>query len=337
MELPEWTTENTEVSGIKLGASVSDSINLVITTPLDCQSRAIAGLAQTAIEAKRRAMQLFLLSALTMCAFAANSILTRMAIDWGHIDPAGFALVRVGAGAIVLAVLVALRCGRLPLLRRNRIGGALSLAVYMIGFSLAYMTLDAGLGALILFGVVQITMFTYAALAGATPTKRQITGAVAAFAGLVIVLWPDGQSSTDIIGAGLMVLAGMGWAAYTIIGRTSGDPLAATSANFLLCLPFMLIFPAFAGGHFTATGMLMAALCGGVTSGLGYALWYAVLTRLDGATAAVAQLSVPIVAILAGSLLLGEPLSLTLLLATALVLGGIAWALSAKSAPTGHR
>jgi len=258
-------------------------------------------------------------------------------VDGGHIDPAGFALVRVGAGALVLGILVALRGGRLPLLRRNRIGGAVSLAVYMIGFSLAYLTLDAGLGALILFGVVQITMFTYAALTGAAPTTRQITGAGAAFAGLVLVLWPDGQGSTEPIGAGLMVLAGIGWAAYTIIGRTSGDPLAATSANFLLCLPFMLILPAFMGSHFSLAGLLLGALCGGVTSGLGYALWYAVLTRIDGGTAAVAQLSVPIIAILAGALLLGEPLSLTLILATALVLGGIAWALSAKSAPKDRR
>jgi len=309
----------------------------IITSQLEPYAKGIPRLARLESEAKREVMQLFLLSALTMCASAANSILTRMAVDGGHIDPAGFALVRVGAGALVLGILVALRGGRLPLLRRNRIGGAVSLAVYMIGFSLAYLTLDAGLGALILFGVVQITMFTYAALTGAAPTTRQITGAGAAFAGLVLVLWPDGQGSTEPIGAGLMVLAGIGWAAYTIIGRTSGDPLAATSANFLLCLPFMLILPAFMGSHFSLAGLLLGALCGGVTSGLGYALWYAVLTRIDGGTAAVAQLSVPIIAILAGALLLGEPLSLTLILATALVLGGIAWALSAKSAPKDRR
>jgi drug/metabolite transporter (DMT)-like permease len=313
------------------------SRGFVITTQLDCYVEENQRLAQLGRGAKRMVMQLFLLSALTMCAFAANSILTRMAVDGGHIDPAGFALVRVAAGALILGIMVALRGGRLPLLRANRIGGAVSLAVYMIGFSLAYLTLDAGLGALILFGVVQITMFTYAAMTGAAPTARQITGAAAAFAGLVLVLWPDGQGSTDIIGAGLMVAAGMGWAAYTIIGRTSGDPLAATSANFLLCLPFMLILPALTGSHFSMTGLLLGALCGGVTSGLGYALWYAVLARIDGGTAAVAQLSVPIIAILAGALLLDEPLNLTLLIATALVLGGIAWAISARSAPTDRR
>lgn len=309
----------------------------IIATRLDCHREENRCLAQPGGEAKRKVMQLFFLSALTMCAFAANSILTRMAVDGGHIDPAGFALVRVAAGALILGGMVALRGGRLPLLRRNRIGGAVSLAVYMIGFSLAYLTLDAGLGALILFGVVQITMFTYAALTGAAPTARQITGAAAAFAGLVFALWPDGQGSTDIVGAGLMILAGIGWAAYTIIGRTSGDPLAATSANFLLCLPFMLVLPALTGAQFSLTGLLLGALCGGVTSGLGYALWYAVLTRIDSGTAAVAQLSVPIIAIFTGALLLGEPLNLALLIATALVLGGIAWAISARSVPTDRR
>lgn len=309
----------------------------MITTQLDRHARGHRRLAQTSTEGKRSVMQLFLLSALTMCAFAANSILTRLAVNEGHIDPAGFALVRVGAGALVLAVMVTLRGRRLPLLRRNRIGGAVSLSVYMIGFSLAYLTLDAGLGALILFGAVQITMFSFAALTGAAPTPRQVTGAAAAFAGLVLVLWPDGEGSTDILGAGLMVIAGVGWAAYTIIGRTSGDPLVATSANFLLCFPVMLILPVFAGGHFSMTGLLLGVLCGAVTSGLGYALWYAVLARIDSGTAAVAQLIVPIIAILAGALLLGEPLSLTLVIATALVLGGIAWALSAGSVQADRR
>ena len=138
-------------------------------------------------------------------------------------------------------------------------------------------------------------------------------------------------------GAALMVLAGIGWAVYSILGRGAGDPLAATSANFLLCLPLMLVLPLFSGAEFSPIGIALAVLCGGVTSGLGYALWYVVLRQIDGGTAAVAQLSVPIIAILGGVVLLGEAISLTLILATALVLGGIAWALSARSAPAGRR
>ena len=295
------------------------------------------GLAQVCRAAKPFDMQIFFLTVVTMVAFAANSILTRMALEGGYIDPAGFALVRVGAGAVVLSVLVALRGGALPLFRRNRIAGALSLALYMIGFSLAYRTLDAGLGALILFGVVQITMFTQSALSGTSPSKRQMGGAAVAFAGLMLVLWPAEGGGTDPVGAALMVLAGLGWAVYSIVGRSAVDPLAATSANFVLCLPLMLLLPMVSGASFSGMGVALAALCGGVTSGLGYALWYVVLRQIDGGTAAVAQLSVPIIAILGGVVLLGEAVSLTLIIATALVLGGIAWALSAKSAQAGRK
>ncbi len=282
-------------------------------------------------------MRLFVLTLFTMIAFASNSILTRMAIDGGHIDPSGFAIVRVLAGAVVLGMIITARGRSLPILRRNRIPGAVSLTIYMIGFSLAYLTLDAGLGALILFGVVQVTMFVHAALRGTAPSKRQMTGAGIAFLGLMIALWPGPGGVADPVGAVLMVLAGLGWAAYTIIGRTSTDPLAATSANFLLCFPLVLILLAGTGLSYSATGIALAVLCGGLTSGLGYALWYTVLPQMDGATAAIVQLSVPIIAILAGALILGEGLGIVLICSAVLVLGGIGFAVSAGSPPRGHR
>ncbi|MGJ8627738.1 MAG: DMT family transporter [Sulfitobacter sp.] len=282
-------------------------------------------------------MRLITLTFLTMLAFASNSILTRMAIEGGHIDPSGFAIVRVVAGAIVLGMIISVRGGSLPLLRRNRVPGAMSLTVYMISFSLAYLTLDAGLGALILFGVVQVTMFIHSAVTGAAPTQRQMIGASIAFLGLVIALWPGPGGVADPVGAVLMIIAGLGWAAYTIVGRTSADPLAATSANFLLSLPLMLILLVGAGTSYSATGIALAVLCGGLTSGLGYALWYTVLPRMDGATAAIVQLSVPVIAILAGALILGEGLGLVVLASTALVVGGIGLAVSARSLPTDHK
>lgn len=279
-------------------------------------------------------MRLFLLTCLTMIAFAANSVLTRAAIEGGHIDPSGFALVRVLSGAVVLGMVMTLRGGALPLLRRKRLPGAISLSVYMIGFSLAYLTLDAGLGALILFGVVQIAMFAHGALTGARPTSRQLAGAGLAFAGLLIVLWPGTGARADLAGAVLMVFAGLGWAAYTILGRGSADPLAATAANFLLCLPLLLVLLTGAGLRFSPEGIALAILCGGLTSGLGYALWYSVVPWLGQARAAIVQLSVPVIAIAAGVLLLGEPLTPVLIIATVLVIGGIGWAVSARSAPT---
>lgn len=282
-------------------------------------------------------MRLALLTVLTMLAFAANSLLTRAAVDGGHIDPSGFAIIRVLAGATVLGMVITLRGGGLPMLRARRWLGAFCLTAYMIGFSLAYLTLDAGLGALILFGVTQITMFGYGAVTGTRPSARQLSGAAIAFLGLLVVLWPGPDSHTDLGGALLMVLAGVGWGAYTLLGRGGSDPLVETTASFVLCLPILLVLLVGTGLRFGLFGVALAIICGGLTSGLGYALWYAVLPRLQSSTAAVVQLSVPIIAILGGALVLGEPLTLTIALAATLVLGGIGWAVSARSVPGDHR
>lgn len=275
-------------------------------------------------------MRLFLLTTLTMCAFAANSILNRLAVDSGAADPAGFAVARVFAGALVLALLVLAQRERLPLINQRRIVGAGSLSLYMIGFSLAYITLDAGLGALILFGVVQISMFGFTAVTGAAPTLRQLAGAGIALMGLTYVLWPTGAVQVDGKGAVLMTLAGVGWAAYSLAGRSEPNALSGTAANFVVALPItgLALLATGADWHMTASGYALAFLSGGVTSGLGYALWYRVLPQLSPAIAAVVQLSVPIIAIAAGVLLLREQASFGLLLGAALVLGGIALAVA---------
>ena len=282
-------------------------------------------------------MRLILLTALTMVAFASNSVLNRLAVDSGAIDPQSFAMIRVLSGAVALGMILTVRGGTLPLLARGRGVGGLSLTVYMIGFSLAYVTLDAGLGALILFGTVQVTMFGWGALRGTTPTRRQVAGATAAFAGLVYALWPGADArATDLTGALLMVLAGVGWAAYTLVGRGSKDPLASTAANFVVTLPLILILLVGASLHAAPSGIGLAILCGAVTSGLGYALWYHVLPQIAAQSAAVIQLSVPIIAIVAGAVLLGERVGLDLILSAVLVLGGIAVAITAPKAPAGR-
>ena len=271
-------------------------------------------------------MRLLLFTTLTMCAFAANSILNRLAIESGASDPSGFAVVRVLSGALILAGLVQFRGTALPILNSRRIIGAGSLSLYMIGFSAAYLTLDAGLGALILFGVVQIIMFSVGSVSGSVPTKRQILGAVIALSGLSYVLWPAGAVRVDPLGAGLMMAAGIGWAAYSIAGRSEPDALSGTAANFVVALPVTGLALFALGGEWqmTPAGYGLAALSGGVTSGLGYALWYRVLPQLALAVATVVQLSVPVIAIAAGVVLLGEVASLRLLLGAGLVIGGIA-------------
>lgn len=270
-------------------------------------------------------MRLFLLVALTMTAFAANSLLNRAALADGLIGPAAFAAIRLASGALILGVL-ATRGGSLGLFRAGRWIGVLSLTAYMIGFSFAYISLDAGLGALVLFGGVQITMFAGALLTReAIPITRWL-GAALALGGLAVLLWPGSVGRSDPGGLALMSLAAVGWGVYSLQGRRSDAPLADTAANFLLTLPvgvvMWLLWADDVG--ISAAGVLLAVISGALTSGLGYALWYKVLPALGAARAAVAQLTVPVIATLGGVFLLGEGVTWLSALATALVLGGVA-------------
>lgn len=269
-------------------------------------------------------MRLFLLVLVIMCAFAGNSILNRIGVAGFGMDPMVFGLIRVGAGALTLLALVRAQGRRLPIRGARRVAGAVSLAAYMIFFSWAYLSLGAGLGALILFGTVQGVMFAFAVWRGqAIPVLRWL-GMAVAFAGLVLLLWPAGAVRVPLAGAASMMIAGAGWAVYTLLGQGEADATAATAANFVLCLPLMALAQlAGQGGALPVGGVAVAVLAGAVTSGLGYALWYRVLPRLAVTVAAIAQLSVPVIAVAAGVLLLGEPLTLRLALAGMLVLGGI--------------
>ena len=270
-------------------------------------------------------MRSALLTALVMCAFAGNSILNRLALAGGHIDAVAFGVIRLTSGAIVLGALsLGLRRG-LPLASRRRWIEAPALALYVFGFSLAYLRLDAGTGALVLFGGVQVVMFA-AAVPGRPPPRRWI-GALVALAGLAFL---SGGFAGGALGVPLMTAAALGWGIYSLSGRSAGDPLAATAANFVLAgagalLLTPLLVPA--GAVPTAQGVSLAVASGAVTSGLGYALWYAVLPRLAPETAGVAQLTVPVFAILGGAFLLAEEPSARTLVACAVILGGVALSL----------
>lgn len=270
-------------------------------------------------------MRFYILISLTMVAFAANSLLNRIAVDYGYVDPESFAVIRVASGAFMLIALARIKGANLTWLEPRRGLGALALALYMIGFSTAYLTLPAGLGALILFGVVQISIFVIAAFLKAAPTMRQTIGAVIAFGGLVVIVNPSATISVNLQGAGLMALAGLGWAVYTITGRYEPDALAGTAANFVLALPLTLAVPFLTGAphDISATGLLLAVLSGAFASGLGYALWYSLLPKLTPSTAAILMLSVPVLALAGGVLLLGEVLHLRYLGGAVLVLGGL--------------
>lgn len=281
-------------------------------------------------------MKLLFLVAVTMTAFAANSVLNRVGVASFGMDPFVFAVIRVAAGAITLAVLVALR-GQFPFADLpSRWRGALALSVYMIGFSWAYLSLGAGLGALILFGVLQMMMFGWAVVQGQSVPAMRWVGAVFALVGLAVLLWPSGTAVVPFTGTVAMIVATAGWASYTILGQGAPDPLAVTAGNFILCLPLVALSLLLAGGGVLSAGGIAAAVAAGaVTSGMGYALWYRVLPVLPTTAAAVAQLSVPVIAVLAGTVFLGEPLSFRLIMAGLLVLGGIAVS-NVRWAPVGR-
>ncbi|MEL7115688.1 MAG: DMT family transporter [Pseudomonadota bacterium] len=278
---------------------------------------------------KGAGMRLFLLTSLVMVAFAANSVLNRAALLAPEIDPLAFAWIRTVSGAAALLILVAARDRSLAIWGPLRLPGALSLALYMTTFSLAYVAIESGLGALILFGGVQITMFAGALVAKeAIPVGRWI-GAVMAFLGLIWLFWPSEAFELSMLHAGLMLAAALGWGIYSLVGRKAGEPLRASASNFLLAAPLcvglaMLAPVQLDGAPTTPYGIGLALVSGVVTSAMAYALWYSVLPQLKVSVAGLAMVSPPVIAVLGGAVLLGEVITLKLLVASALVLGGVA-------------
>lgn len=271
-------------------------------------------------------MQLFLLTVLTMTAFAANSILNRAGLAGEHIGPAGFALIRVIAGAIMLWGLLWAKGRKAPPLPAPDWAAVVALVTYLVGFSFAYVAMDAGLGALVLFAGVQITMFVGAIFGSDRFPARRWGGMVVSLGGLTYLVWPGQVQLFDPLALGLMAVAAVGWGIYSLIGRRAVAPLASTAWNFIYATPFVALATVLfvTDEVFTTTGVSLAIASGAVTSGLGYALWYRVLPSLGASTGALAQLSVPVIAMLAGVVLLGEVLTLRAVVASVLVLGGIA-------------
>ncbi len=265
---------------------------------------------------------------LAMLAFAGNSILCRMALADGTIDPASFTAIRLLSGAVVLLLILG-GAGKIKTVARHGSWlSALVLFLYAIGFSYAYIELSAGTGALILFGFVQATMLAMALLAGARPAAVEWIGWVLAVAGLVWLMLP-GVEAPSTAGALLMAAAGVAWGVYSIRGQAESDALASTTANFARALAAMAVVMLLLQGNFAATGrgVLLAVVSGALTSGVGYVIWYAALKGLTSIQAALVQLSVPAIAAAGGVLLLAEPVSMRLLTAGALILGGICLAL----------
>jgi len=277
-------------------------------------------------------LRLYFIIFLSLFAFAANSVLCRLALADGLIDPANFTMWRLLSGAATLALLCVYQFLKV---KNNTIKmvwlegswlSALSLFIYAMGFSYAYVTLETGIGALILFGAVQLTLILFAVWAGQKLAVLEWFGLLVAFAGFAYLVFPT-LSSPSLIGFILMTLAGIAWGLYTWRGKISSKPLFATTSNFIRTIPMLLIALAFINTEglksASTEGIVLAVISGAFMSGLGYALWYAVLPHLSASLAAVLQLLVPVIATIGGVIFANESVTLHLILATSGVLGGV--------------
>ena len=263
------------------------------------------------------------LTSLAMIAFAGNSLLCRAALQHTTIDAASFTTIRLISGALMLWLIV--------LMRRSKYSGgggwlsAFALFVYAAGFSFAYVSLSAATGALLLFGAVQATMISYGIWTGERLLKVQVVGLVLALVGLTGLLLP-GLSAPPLYGSVLMLVAGVAWGIYSLRGKGAGDPTTVTAGNFLRAVPIAaaLSIITLNVSSLDTAGFGYAVSSGAFASGIGYAIWYTAIPALKATNAATVQLSVPVIAALGGVVILGEPITLRLVLASVAILGGIA-------------
>lgn len=281
-------------------------------------------------------LRLYVGISLALMAFAANSVLNRLALADELIDPGSFTLWRLSSGALTLLILCWLKS--LSNQQETRIAqfkngfkegnwlSSIALFVYAVGFSYAYVSLSTGMGALVLFAMVQLTLIALAIYSGQRLNKLEWLGLAIAFAGFVYLVLP-GLSSPSLMGFVLMSFAGVAWGVYTWRGKLSKQALWATTANFTRTLPILLVvlllLITFSDHQTTVKGIALAILSGAVMSGLGYALWYAVLPRISASMAAVLQLLVPVIATFGGVIFADESISFHLMSATFIVIAGV--------------
>ena len=275
------------------------------------------------------ALSTFALTIATMIAFAANSLLCRAALHEGAIDALSFTAIRFLSGTLVLVAITQARRGGEDAGRHGSWTAAIALGGYAIAFSLAYLRLGAGVGALLQFSSTQFTMIGGGLVRGERPSLRQWVGLAVAAVGMAVINLP-GLEAPPPGGAALMIAAGVGWGLYSLSGRGARRPIRATAGNFVRCLPFTAAFVAIAvagTGPVTTRGAVLAAVSGAVTTGLGYCVWYAVLPSLGAARGAIVQLSVPVIVAAGAIVVLDEPLRRHVAIGGAIILGGLALAL----------
>ncbi|MDY6929193.1 MAG: DMT family transporter [Pseudomonadota bacterium] len=274
-------------------------------------------------------IKLVLLAALAMTAFAANSLLCRMALVETDIDPASFTFWRLTSGALMLTLLVVMR-NQKPLQEGN-MASAIALFVYAAGFSFAYISMTTGAGALLLFGAVQVTMISWGLFKGERMSALQWGGFLLALIGLILLLLPN-AAVPQLSSALMMLAAGIAWGVYSLKGKGAKFPIEATAGNFIRATPLALVLLVifWPGGEFHAEGMAYAVASGAIASALGYALWYSILVHIAAIKAATLQLSVPVLAVFTGWVFLDETVTLRIILSSLAVIGGVAMVIWVK-------
>jgi drug/metabolite transporter (DMT)-like permease len=278
-------------------------------------------------------LKIFLLTTFALVAFAFNSILCRLALGTELIDASSFTAIRLLSGAVTLLIIFSIFSkNKTENIKRGNWLSAFFLFGYAICFSFAYIGLTTATGALILFGMVQATMIISALISGERPNILEWFGLILALGGLVYLVFP-GLESPPLVRSILMAFAGIAWGFYTLRGKQSENPLADTTGNFIRTIPFVILatLPFIYKLNLSLKGILFAVLSGAIASGIGYSVWYAALKYHTATRAAILQLSVPVLAAIGGLIFLSEIISLRLIIASGLILGGIGLVILARN------
>lgn len=280
--------------------------------------------------------KLFIVILITLFFFSANSILARAALLENYIDAYSFTFIRLLSGTIVLLAILYFKEKKLEIKLKENWISSFMLFLYAITFSYSYLHLDAGIGALILFAVVQLFIMLIALVKKETLNRQKSIGIILAFVGLFYLLYPEESYKLSFIHVLLMVIAGLAWGFYTILGKNSTNALLHTTDNFLKSLVFIVAFYFIfvSKTYITLNGIILASISGGITSALGYSLWYLILPKIKIITSGIIQLLVPPIAILLAVIFLNEELTFKLFISTDIILAGIAIAILSKRKKT---
>ncbi len=279
-------------------------------------------------------MQILLLAFLCMTLFASNSIFCRIAIAQYDMDPLEYTFIRGVSASLVLCVISWWHTRKKlhnhiswwrQAWRQASWPSALALFAYMLFFSLAYVSMPAAAGTLIINATVQCTMLGWGIARGTRLTPGQTIGLTIVMVGLMALTLPKVDTRPPLDATLLEVGVGIAWGVYSILGREVQDAVLATAGNFFRCVPLLIMTGGIAALHAAAHpfALLHACLAGTLATGCGYIIWYLVVARMSLVSGSIIQLSVPVITAILGAIFLNEAISLHLILCSIGILGGI--------------